>query len=209
MQVQGQSGNPPTTASLGVGTAAPLRQGNMGEAIVSELHGRYYEATYRKSTFAAATQAALASTAAFATTYTGLCLSNPIGSNVNLVLNKIGFASILAQTTALAFGIMTGFNASTNVTHTTPGAPSSNFVGGAAGVGLVDTAATLPVAPTLRQVLGVVDTGATTVATVDACEYDLEGDIIIPPGGFAAIYTSSASVAASLLASMAWEEVPV
>ena len=41
----------------------------------------------------------------------------------------------------------------------------AQFLAGAAGVGLVDTAATLPTAPTLRQILGVIGTGAVTVAT--------------------------------------------
>jgi hypothetical protein len=38
---------------------------------------------------------------------------------------------------AAILGIMTGFNASTAVTQTTPVTPSNNLVGGAAGVNLV------------------------------------------------------------------------
>jgi hypothetical protein len=37
----------------------------------------------------------------------------------------------------------------------------------------------------------------------------MEGSVVIPPGGYAAIYTSAASVASSLAFGMMWEEVSV
>ena len=210
MELMGVVGPAATNPALAVGNPANIRLGKLGEMVMQELHGRYYETGYQKMLFSGANQAATATTAAFATTYTGFCLSNPIGSNVNLVINKVGFASIVAQTSPLAFGVMTGFSAGTAVIHTTPGVPSSSYVGvGPTGVGLLDTACTLPVAPTLRQLLGTIDTGATTVATVDSCMYDLEGSVILAPGAYAAIYTSSASVATSILASFSWEEIAV
>jgi hypothetical protein len=52
-------------------------------------------------------------------------------------------------------------------------------------------------------------TGAITVTPGFLNQIDLEGSIILPPGGFAAIYTSTVSGAASLWASMQWEEVPL
>lgn len=168
----------------------------------------YADKAIRRQLFHAATQAALATTAGLATTYTGLVLCNPVGSSVNLILNEVGFASIVAQTSALAVGIMVGYNASTNVTHTTPDTPRSGYVGvGVAGVGLVDTSATLPTAPTVQKILGAVQTGAiTTGAFGGLAVYDLKGSIVLPPGAYAALYTSAASAAASILASMAWEE---
>lgn len=210
MQVTGSVGAPAASlpSSLGTGTGPAVRLGQLADVIVSELHGRYYESAYRKALFAGANQAAVATTAAFATTYTGLVLSNPNGSAVNLVLSKVGIASILAQTSPLAVGIMTGFSTS-NPSGVTALTPKSRFVGQSAGTGLLSSAATLPVAPTLDTILGVIDTGATTVATQLTGLVDLEGGIVIPPGGFAALYTNVASVAASLIASMAWEEVPV
>jgi hypothetical protein len=182
----------------------------MGDAIVSELHGRYYEAAYRRSMFSGANQAAVALSAAFALAYTGLCLSNPIGSTVNLVLNKATFAQILAQTTTLAVGLMVGYNGGTNVVHTTPLVPGNNYAGGAAPVGLLDAAATLPTAPTLRYLIGEIGTAAITAyGPVIGPTADLEGSIVIPPGGYVCLYANAASVAASILASFQWEEVPV
>ena len=210
MQVQGSVGAPAASLPVSVGSqnGPSIRLGQLADVIVSELHGRYYESAYRKSLFAGANQAGVATTAAFATTYTGLVLYNPSGSAVNLVLSKVGIASIIAQTSPLAVGIMTGFS-TTALSGVTALTPKGRFVGQTAGVGLLASAATLPVAPTLDTVLGVIDTGATTVATQLTGLIDVEGGIVIPPGGYAALYTNVASVAASLIASMAWEEVPV
>ena len=54
MIIQGQVGPLATSASLAAGTQPNLRQGNMGDMIVSELHGRYYENAYRRNQFWAA-----------------------------------------------------------------------------------------------------------------------------------------------------------
>ena len=105
MQIQGQVGQP-SAQSIQPGAQPLVRLGQLSDVIVSELHGRYYEQGYRKTSFGAANQAAVATTAAFATTYTGLVLYNPNGSAVNLVVQKFGAAPILAQTTTLALGLM-------------------------------------------------------------------------------------------------------
>ena len=188
-------------------TNLALRVGPTSELIVDELHGRYYETTVRKAMFSGANLTGIATTAAFATTYTGMCLSNPIGSTVNLVLTKVTYAPVVAQTAALVMGIMTGYSASTNVTHTTPLVPLCNFVGQPAGTGLIDSSATLPIAPTRLILLDTLLTGAITTLTSGGRVVDMEGSVVIPPGGFAAFYTSAASVASSLAFGMMWEEV--
>jgi hypothetical protein len=188
-------------------TNLALRIGSTSELIVDELHGRYYETTVRKAMYSGANLTGVTTTAAFATTYTGMCLSNPIGSTVNLVLTKVTYAPVVAQTAALVMGIMTGYSASVNVTHTTPLVPLSNFVGQPAGTGLIDSSATLPIAPTRLILLGTLTTGAITQTLLNGSVTDMEGSVVIPPGGYAAIYTSAASVASSLAFGMMWEEV--
>ncbi len=207
MLSQGQVG-PITSTADGVQVA--LRAGKLGEQIVSELHARYYETNYRRALMTAANQSGQTTSVGFATTYTGLCLSNPLGSGVNLVLTKVDVAFSIVPAAVMAVGVMTGYNGSTNVTHTTPGTPRSQFFGaGAVGAGLVDTAATLPTAPVLNTLLGSMGTAAiTAVSEMPAFSRDLEGTIILPPGAYAAIYTSSASGASGLWASFSWEEVP-
>jgi len=197
-------GNSPASAG-----AQPLNQrvGPTGEPVVQELHGRYYETTVRKAVFSGATTAPVTTSAGFATTLTGFCLTNPISSNVNLVVNKISWAELVAQTAALTLGIQTGYNTATAVTQTTPLVPLSNFVGQPAGVGLIASAVTLPTAPTRLILLGSLVTGAITTQIGGGNVVDLEGSLIIPPGGYAAFYTSAASVASSLAFGMQWEEV--
>jgi hypothetical protein len=172
---------------------------------------RYYEAAYRRALFIGANQAATVTTVGLATTYTGLCLSNPVGASVNLVLTKVGYSFIVAFTAASAVGLMCGYNSSTNVTHTTPGVPRSAFIGaGAVGVGLVDVSCTLPTAPTVTHLFASGLTGAITVQqSLSGQAVDLEGSVILPPGAYAAIYTSTVSGAAGFLGSMQWAEVPV
>ena len=206
MLSQGQVGPLATTVSLAPGTTPALRQGNLGDLILSELHGRYYETNYRRALFTAATQAATATTVALATTYTGLCISNPVGSSVNLVLNKVGIALSVAPVAIAPIGIMVGYNSGTNVTHTTPGTPRSLFFGsGSTGTALVDTSSTLPTAPVLVHPLMTGFTPAALPSSGPAL-IDLEGAIILPPGAYAAIYSLTTVTG---LFSFQWEEVPV
>jgi hypothetical protein len=208
MLSQGQVGPIATTAD---GVQVAMRAGRLGEQIVSELHPRYYETCFRRAVFSAANQAATVTTVGLATTYTGLILCNPVGSSVNLAIMKVAAAFPVAPAAVVVVGLMLGYNAGTNVTHTTPVTPRSNFFGvGAAPVGLTDVAATMPTAPTLQKVMGTVGTGAvTTFGGITAIEDDFEGSIILPPGAYAAIYTSAASGAAGFFGSFNWEEVPV
>jgi hypothetical protein len=211
MQVQTQVGPITSSTSMAPASIIPARAGQLGDLITSELHGRYYETAYRRALFNAANQAATTTSAGLATTYTGLCLSNPVGSSVNLVLNKVGYSFLVAFAAAAAIGLMCGYNSSTNVTHTTAGTPRSNFFGsGAAGQGLVDTSSTLPTAPVVTHLFGSGLTGAITTDPVVSGELvDLEGGLILPPGAYAAIYTSTASGTSGFLGSFQWEEIPV
>ena len=214
MLIQTQVGPIATTSSMASGSQSPARAGQLGDLITSELHGRYYEQCYRRNIFSAANQAvAAATTAAFATTYVGLYVANPVGSTVNAVILKVGYGFIVAQPTGgNIIGLMAGYHASTNVTAGGAITPRSNYIGvGAAPVCTAGAgSATLPIAPTLVQVFGSVLTGAITVSNTNPLTVmDMEGSLILPPGGFACIYTFIASAASSLVASFTWEEVPV
>lgn len=209
MLIQGQVGAP-SAQSMPAGTQPTARLGQLGDVIVSELHGRYYETSYRKALFGGCNQAGVTTTAAFATTYTGLVLANPNGSAVNLVLTKVGVSQILAQTLVSAVGIMVGFS-TTNLSGSLTTVPvKGKFLGTPQGTGQLYSAATLPVAPTLDTVFGSLYTAATSsIPVVPAFLIDLEGGLILPPGAYAALYTTQATTASSLIASMQWEEVPV
>jgi hypothetical protein len=209
MLVQGQVAPIAATASIAPGTQAPMRQGNLGEQIMQELHGRYYESCYRRNIYNAAI-AAQVTTVGLATTHTGLVLSNPIGSSVNLVLLKFGWGYTVVFAAVAGLGLSVGYHASTAVTHTTPVTPRSSFVGtGATGIGLVDSSSTLPAAPTLHTIVGAGLTGAVTTTPMTVGVIDLEGSIILPPGAYVCTYTSAVCAAASGYFSFSWEEVPI
>lgn len=156
---------------------------------------------------------AVTTSAALATTYTGLVLTNPVGSPVSLVLQAASYAPLVAQTSALSIGLMGGYS-TTAVVQTTAVTPSSNYLGSGwnvGGSGLLAKAATLPVAPTLLFVLGSLTTGAITVQMQGGGFIDLNDGqnlIVVPPGGFIAWYTSVASAATSVNLSLQWAEVP-
>lgn len=198
----------PQVTTDGVSTLA--RGGRSSEAIIGQLHGRYYEAAFRNTMFSGSIVGQV-TTVGLATTYTGLVLSNPVASTVNLVINKVGYSFIVAFAAASHIGLMTGFNAATNVTHTTPVTPRSQKFGATTTpTGLLDSAATLPTAPTVNMIFASGLTGAITTASFIAEGYcDLEGSLILAPGAYAAIYTSTASGAASGGFSFSWEEVAV
>lgn len=179
-----------------------------GETLVNEFHGRRYELARNGMLFQCSLQAPVVTTVAFALTYTGLCVYNPVASGKNLELLEIGYAFPVAPAAAVVVGLMIGFFPSTGIaTHTTALTPRNCLASGAAGIAGADSACTFPVAPYLVKTFGVVDTGALTVATQGPSDViQLEGDNIVPPGGFAAIYTSTASAAAGFMAHMEWAE---
>ena len=213
MIIQGQVGPLATSASLAAGTQPNLRQGNMGDMIVSELHGRYYETAYRRNQFWASNPTGVTTTATTSgstTAIVGINISNPINSPVNLVLNKLGYAFTVAFAAASNIALGVGYNSGTNVTHTTPLTVRNGYVGvGAAGYGLVDSSVTFPTAPNFLHTIGSGLTGAITTTPYLEGDLDLEGSIILPPGAYAGIFTTAAGGASGFFGSFGWEEVPL
>ena len=156
---------------------------------------------------------AITTSAGLATTYTGLVLTNPIGSPVTLTVEQVSIAPIVAQAAARIIGLMVGYSGTTAQTQTTPITPTPVAPVGAfsgSGAGLLASAATITT-PTLAMLLGELDTGAITVVTANIQVIPMRnnnGDplIVIPPGGYVAFYTSTASTASSLAFSFTWGE---
>lgn len=190
--------------SVSDGATVTNRAGRSGELIASALHAKFYEAASRKSRFVGANQAAQALSAALATTYTGVVLSNPAGSGVNAVLDLVGFAPTVAPASIASLGLIGNFISTGLVTHTTPITPTCTFLDGNTTPRCdVDSAATLPNAPVWLANFASV---FTTLSSTSNCVVDVGGMFIIPPGGYIAI---GGLVAYTGLGFMAWEEVPV
>jgi hypothetical protein len=217
MLVQGQVAPITTTSSIASGTQAPLRQGNMGEQIISSLHDTNYEATYRRAFFTASMQGVIATAtiAGVNVSTTGApVIYNPIGSGVNVVLSKVGVGFALTPATQVIYGLATGYNASTAPSGTlTSITPKSRFIGvGATPLAQVycSAAITLPTVPTVDAVFGTVGQGAITTSQVGAGGvFEVDGGIVLPPGAYAIIWTHAIMLASSLIASYSWEEIPI
>lgn len=190
------------------GALPSIRSGKAGEVIMQELHGRYYEQSYRGNCFLAASQAVATTTVGLALTYTGLALSNPVGSGKNLVLLQASLMQSVLQATQIeAFSLATGFNASTNVTHTTPATIQPTIIGSAySSVAKADTAATLPTAPVYSMF---VTNTATATQNSAVGLIEIAGSIILAPGAYAIWATPAQASVAGMWFSFLWEEVPL
>jgi hypothetical protein len=188
------------------GTKLVLRQGALGDTIVSELHGRYYEQAKNQNMFWGANTAATAISVALATTYTGLCLSNPAGNMYNLVLTKVSWALSVAPAAIAPMGLITGFLAAGVVTHTTPLIAANCLIGtGRVATAKIDAAATLVGTPAWTMpLMGGFTAGA--LPGIPPAVLDFEGSIIIPPGAYAAIGSLTAVTG---FGGFQWEEVPI
>lgn len=212
MLIQGQVGAPST--SMTAGATPPIRQGQLGDMIVSQLHGRVYETSYRKQYFSCALTTGTTTSAALATSFTGLMLYNPPNSTVNVSVNKIGMSFGVAFAAAAAIGVMVGQTMTPLATFSAANTRVQNmFINGPAGQAVAYNSATIasaePGLPKLLQVFGQGMTGAiTTVPQIAGHFVDMEGGLILPPGAYMATYTSTASGASSLFASFTYEEIP-
>lgn len=190
------------------GANAIGRGGRSGELITADAHGRYQEAATRGNVFLAHNVAAQAVSVALATTYTGLCLSNPLGSGKNLALLAAQFAISVAEVAIASQHLIGGFSATTAVTHTTPlAAPGiqSTFLNGVAqSIAKADSAATIPTPGYLLPLRSGFTAGALGGPGMGSL-IDLGGLIIIPPGGFIAI---GALTAITGFGALVWEEIP-
>lgn len=189
------------------GALKPNAGGVQGDLLISHFHGELYHQAYTGSLFMGANPTAVTTSAGLATTCVGLILSNPAGTGKNLILRRVGAILVVVPAAFTGSALITGFAAGGVTVHTTPLTIQNPVVGGAvtASVAKLDSAATLVGTPVYSLFLT-----ATPAATTGApFNTDLQGSVIIPPGGYAALGTTVASPASGFLGSIMWEESPV
>ena len=205
-------GQPP---SGGANSILSGRAGQLGDAIVSELHGRYYETTYRGNSFLLSV-----STAAAVTAFSGaaggtpmIAIFNPSGSGRNAVLNKVSVGSVVAASAVgtVSFALWFGATAAiTQATTVTPWNMGTQLQSGSVVTGFRNVALTSSTAATNAIALSSYYWAtAAGVGLVSHGVMDLEGAIIIPPGSYCALGGSAALTSATWIGSLQWEEVPV
>jgi hypothetical protein len=198
----------PLAATIAVinGIQKQLLVDKQGDLIASQLHGRKYLAAYQAELAFGANPSGVTTSAGLATTYVGLCLSNPAGSGKNLAVRRVTGQLNVAEAALTAIGLIVGFAAGGITVHTTALVPQLNPVGNAAApAGLLDSACTLVGTPAWAAWM------AETPSATGVVEFmtDLEGGLLLPPGAYCAIGTSIAGPASGFLGSMEWEEFPV
>lgn len=191
---------------MGGGAEAVLRVDQLGGQMVSGLNPRYREQVARGRVFIAHNVAAGALSVALATTYTGLCVSNPLGNGRAASIIGVGFTLTVAPAAIASLHIIGGFNAAANVTHTTPlAAPGiQNGLLGSATVSTMkaDSAATVANAGYIFPLQG-----GFTAAALPASPFqwvDIGGLIEVAPGAWVAI---GALTAVTGFGAIAWMEL--
>ena len=204
MEVEGRRYTP--ALPLAVESYNTLRLGPYGGLVNVQSYGDKFLSCFNEQSYLGgnAGPAGITTTVAFATTYTGLVLSNPIGSGVYLSLNNVQASFSVIFPAAASVGLMVGYSAITDVLHTTPLTTGRSTKVGTITTpkGKLDSSATLPTTPTLARAFGSVL--ASTVASYD---FDTQSGIMLIPGAYAAIYTSTISGAAALTATFCWDEI--
>ena len=194
--------------NLADGSLAPIRLNRDGNVVLS-LSGKYADACLAGRVFGVANQAGVAVTAAFAGTWTGLAVGNPIDSGVNCSLINMSFSNSVVSDADGTVGIMGGV---------------SNLVPIAADLTIQNQKLDGPVskctasdaqnpinqapAPTLIRVTGITGTGIVTTWRTGVTSCDLDGGIVVPPGYYWASYFFMLSSAGPQF-SFAWEETPI
>lgn len=164
--------------------------------------GKYADAALSGRLFSVSNQAAVATTAALATTWTGLGVANPTGSGKLLVFHEFSWGLSVVGPAAGAIGLMT----STDSGFASAITPRCAKYAAGSSVAIVDDGATIAT-PVLERIVSTYGTGAITTwqgATHQVAK--LEGGIILPPGRSLLTYTFAATTAAFIF-SFLWEEI--
>ena len=198
-------------ASVQGGTAlAKYLLGKQSDLTVGQLHGSKYRAAYGGSgtnLFYSANQTAVTTSAGLATTYVGLCLSNPAGSGVNLEVRRVRGLFVVAPAAVTAFSLIVGFAVGGVTVHTTPIAPAQTLIGSTAvaALGKTDSACTLVGTPVYHAQLAVTPSPTSQLSFSE----DMEGALTLIPGAYVAIGTTIAGPAAGFLGSIEWAEAVI
>ena len=206
------------------GAFVTARYGKQGEQIVTQLHGRFYEQALRGNVFGNGTLALTALSAntisLSATTTPILGVYNPLGSGVNAVILQAQLAAGANNTNTVGAGIFVWATSTGNTAVSTGAVPFAHLIGGAASKckGLAFVALTGITTNLVAQLAAdfstpTIITTATMPATVQtptvSITQNLEGAIIVPPGGVLALLNTVSTTTVSVHGRLMWEEVPI
>jgi hypothetical protein len=215
MIIQGQVGAPAGTNAPG--STPAIRQGQLGDMIVSELHGRFYEQAYRGAIYSTFVNAlTLASTHASpiaAGTGTPIIgIYNPANSGKNIVLIRLQQATTSGTPGGpLVWNIIPNpqnITASTTASGNTAYNNSSLAQSGSVARLFNNLPVTGSTAGTAFRNAGGPTAVAATGAILTYTEvYD--GSLILPPGQMLGLACTAAGTSHVINVFAEWEEIPV
>lgn len=199
---------------LSDGQFGPLRQCRQADVALSDSHALYFDAVSRGNCYTGGMAAAAAMGTALTLTMVTICLYNPYGSGVNLVLLNInGQGSALGagggaqnMQDVLACNIVQNQAAPTTTTLI---AHTNCLLGGIAGKGKLFSVATLPAAPTFLMglMMGYTPAGVGGIDTKLPTDINLGGRVILTSN--TSVCIQGVGTAHNAIWSMTWEEVPI
>ena len=220
-------------AQYSKGSVAATRGGNLGDLIASELHGRFYEQNYQGNLFsigcmpattAAPTPLSAATILLTASAQPIVGLWNPLNSLVNAVILQAMLVDVINNVTSVAPGsfvwaaslgnssLTAGLSPWNRKTLSQSGSQVKGFSLSTASLltGLTNNlvifdAAEFNVASGLLTTTVAASTPTPSVSGIA----NIDGNIIVPPGGVLALLNTVSSITHSVTARLLWEEVPV
>ena len=201
------------------GDDTPPREGNEGQLIVSQLHGKHYESAMRGNMYIGNSAATGIALIVAATTGGHPTLWNPTGSGVNLSILKLelGYVSGNNAPGSLVWAITerAGAQQATAgaiLTATKVAAQPAVFGGPSRSKAIWSpTTNTFTAAPAVARSTGLslfTGVAATAVAPFPMIA-DYDGDFVIAPDTAVSLCSIQATTTSLLLVSVLWEEIPI
>ena len=223
MQPFGLVGAP--AQSYGSGSQPQVRSGQLGDQIVSELHGRFYEQVYRGNVYSngMTITALTANTISLTNTTTPILgVWNPSSSSVNLVILQAALTVVPNNLTSGAgpgvFVLASSIGNGAISTGTAPFNRKTLTSAGSQAKGMAFQALTgltnnLVIFEGIEFASPAGLTYTTLASTAPFSEYssikNFDGSLIVPPGGILAVLNTTSSTTWSVSGRLLWEEVPL
>jgi hypothetical protein len=215
---------------LADGAIAKLRMGKSAEGVFTELHGRFFETNYRSAVYSGGMGLTAINNATFTTGTLGATVTpiigvyNPIGSAFNLVILQAILGVTVTAATATGGSPFVWATSITTAPVTTGGNPFNRKTLQPSGSVAKDLTNVAPTGMTpnlavrfasalaggLLKALSSVETAVgQNIGTAGVTVENIDGAIIVPPGGVLALLATTTPVAHSAASGLLWEEVPI
>jgi hypothetical protein len=215
---------------LADGADARARMDKSGAFVVQELHGRFAETNYRGAVYSGGMGLTSIANVTFTTGTLGPTVTpiagvyNPIGSPVNLVILQAMLGVTVTAATATGGSPFVWATAITTVAVTTGNNPLNRKTlqpSGSAAKDLTNVAPT-GLSPNLavrfasgltggliKNISSVETAVGQNIGSAGVTVENIDGAIIVPPGGVLALLATTTPVAHSAVSGLLWEEVAV